>query len=108
MQELDKLTWIILFAFSAMVFNTIGIWVVFRNVVWAERSKEYFMCFACTTKPTPAIEFAEGLITFSVLVNAGLKEKNAFYFAFLVAALTIPIGAFIAYPFVSGLSSVLD
>jgi zinc and cadmium transporter len=50
-------------------------------------------------------EFAEGIITFSVLIEAGLNEKKAILYALLVSALTTPLGAFIAYPFVSKLSS---
>jgi zinc transporter ZupT len=49
-------------------------------------------------------EFAEGVITFSVLMKGGVTEKKAAFYAFLIAALTTPAGAFIAYPFVSKLS----
>jgi zinc and cadmium transporter len=49
-------------------------------------------------------EFAEGVITFSVLVGGGVNDKKAFLYAFLVAALTTPIGAFLAFPFVSRLT----
>ena len=49
-------------------------------------------------------EFAEGVITFSCLTKAGVCEKRAILYAFLVAALTTPIGAFVAYPFVMNLS----
>jgi zinc transporter ZupT len=50
-------------------------------------------------------EFAEGVITFSVLTKGGLNERKAAFYAFLIAALTTPIGAFVAYPFVSHFSS---
>lgn len=46
-------------------------------------------------------EFAEGVITFSVLVKGGVRKTKAAFYAFLVAALTTPLGAFIAYPIVS-------
>ena len=46
-------------------------------------------------------EFAEGAITFSVLLKSGLSDKKAALYAFFVAALTTPIGAFIAYPLIS-------
>ncbi len=49
-------------------------------------------------------EFAEGAITFSVLLKSGVSEKKAAMYAFFVAALTTPIGAFIAYPLVRLLS----
>jgi len=50
-------------------------------------------------------EFAEGVITFSVLIEGGLSKKKAAVYAFFVSALTTPIGAFVAYPFVSRLNS---
>jgi len=49
-------------------------------------------------------EFAEGVITYIVLLKGGMKEKNAMLSAFLIAGLTTPIGAFIAYPFINKLS----
>ncbi|RLI98699.1 MAG: zinc/iron permease [Candidatus Aenigmatarchaeota archaeon] len=50
-------------------------------------------------------EFAEGVITYLVLREGGLKERSAALYAFFVASLTTPIGAFVAYPFISGMSS---
>ncbi|MGI6213774.1 MAG: ZIP family metal transporter, partial [Christensenellales bacterium] len=50
-------------------------------------------------------EFAEGVITFSVLLKSGEEPKKAAFYAFLAAALTTPIGAFVAYPFISRISS---
>lgn len=52
-------------------------------------------------------EFAEGVITFSILIETKMDKKKAAFYAFIVAALTTPIGAFIAYPFVSGLNTSL-
>jgi zinc transporter ZupT len=50
---------------------------------------------------------AEGIITFSFLVKGGIKPQKAILYAFLVASLTTPIGAFIAYPFVSQLDDAV-
>jgi zinc and cadmium transporter len=180
--------WMALFALGAMVINSIGIWVMYKNREWAERNKEYFMCFAAgmlissplmvafpealalnghaglaalvgfifmffsnefikykTKEETLAFgitalegiglhslldgiiytvtfnvsvftgvmaglglvvhEFAEGVITFSVLVQGGVSHRKAFLYAFFVASLTTPLGAFLAFPFVSTLSS---
>lgn len=177
----------VVFALSAMIVNGIGIWVVYRNREWADKNKEYFMCFAAgvlissplimafpqavvknsnagfaaltgfifmffsnklikhKTKQTELAfgitalegigihsfldgiiysvtfstsiftgllagaglvvhEFAEGVITFSFLVTGGVSKKKAILYAFLVAALTTPVGAFVAYPFVKDLS----
>jgi len=52
-------------------------------------------------------EFAEGIITFTVLFKSGMDGRKAILFAFLTAALTTPIGAFIAYPFIHGVSDSL-
>jgi len=188
MQKLDTFTLIMIFSLSSMVVNSIGIWLVYINREWAEKSKEYFMCFAAgvlisspliiafpeatekspyaglaalagfvfmffsnrfikyiTKQPELAFgitsllgigmhsfidgiiysvtfsastfagllagtglvvhEFAEGVITFSVLLNGGLSGKKAVFYAFLVAALTTPVGAFIAYPIVRNLNN---
>lgn len=42
----DTFMRILLFAFSAMLVNTVGIYVISRNKRWAEKTLEYFMCFA--------------------------------------------------------------
>lgn len=49
-------------------------------------------------------EFAEGVITFSVLIKGGVSKQRARNYAFLIAALTTPIGALLAYPLISALS----
>jgi len=184
----NTFVWMALFALGAMVINSIGSWVMYKNREWAERNKEYFMCFAAgmlissplmvafpealalnghaglaalvgfifmffsnefikykTKEETLAFgitalegiglhslldgiiytvtfnvsvftgvmagiglvvhEFAEGVITFSVLVQGGVSHRKAFLYAFFVASLTTPLGAFLAFPFVSTLSS---
>ncbi|MGM0531134.1 MAG: ZIP family metal transporter [Bacteroidota bacterium] len=49
-------------------------------------------------------EFAEGVITFSVLLEGKISKRKAAIYAFFVASLTTPVGAFIAYPFVNMLN----
>lgn len=49
-------------------------------------------------------EFAEGVITYLVLVNGNVENKKAAVYSFFIAALTTPIGAFVAYPFIRSLS----
>jgi zinc transporter ZupT len=187
MASLTTFSWITIFAFTAMVVNTIGIYFIYKNKEWTIKNKDYFLCFAAgvliaapllTAFPEAveshhdaglaalagfafmffsnkliqhrthqeelafgitalegigihsfidgviysvtfnvntmtgilagvglvAHEFAEGVITFSVLIAGGMSSKKAFFFAFLVAALTTPVGAFLAYPLISGLS----
>ena len=48
-------------------------------------------------------EFAEGVITYLFLIKGGVNKKIAVFYAFLVAGLTTPLGAFVVYPFVSKL-----
>ncbi len=188
MSGINTFTWIAIFAIGAMVVNSLGIWVIYKNKAWAEKNKEYSICFAAgvlissplimafpqaighnpkaglaaltgfifmffsnklikyKTKQTELAfgitalegigihslidgviycvtfsvsiftgvlagiglvvhEFAEGVITFSVLIKGGLSEKKAIFYAFLVAALTTPLGAFIAYPLVKKLNN---
>ncbi|MGB4587981.1 MAG: ZIP family metal transporter [Clostridiaceae bacterium] len=190
MQRFSTFTWISIFALSAMLVNSLGIWFIYKHREWAEKSKEYFMCFAAgvlitsplimafpqavaknpdaglaaltgfifmffsnrfiknrTKQPELAFgitalggigihsfidgiiysvtfsastligvlagvglvahEFAEGIITFSFLVKGGISAKKAIVYAFLVASLTTPVGAFIAYPFVSNLNDAV-
>ncbi len=186
--DFSVFTWIAIFALSAMIVNTIGIWFVYKNGEWAESYKEYFICFAAGVLiASPLImafpeaisknssaglsalagflfmfvsnklihhkteqvdlafgitaiigigihsfidgviysvtfsssitmglvaglglvlhEFSEGVITFTALINGGVKHKKAAFYAFIVAALTTPIGAFVAYPFVKNLDN---
>lgn len=49
-------------------------------------------------------EFAEGIITFSVLMEGGMNRRKAGVYALFVAALTTPMGALIAYPFIKDVS----
>lgn len=51
-------------------------------------------------------EFAEGVITYLVLLEGDVSERTAARYAFLVAALTTPVGAFVAYPLVSRVGPV--
>lgn len=188
MSDITTFVWIAIFSIGAMIVNSIGIWFVYKNIKWAEKTKEYFMCFAAGVLiASPLImafpqaiaknsyagfaaligflfmffsnklikyktkqkelafgitaiegiaihslvdgiiysvtfsvsmitgvltgiglvvhEFAEGVIVFSVLIKSGINKKKAFLYAFLVAGMTTPIGAFIAYPLVSKLDS---
>ncbi|MBN1437919.1 MAG: ZIP family metal transporter [Anaerolineales bacterium] len=49
-------------------------------------------------------ELAEGIITYTVFLKAGVKERTAMLYALLVAGLTTPLGAFLAYPLIHKLS----
>ncbi|MGE4568216.1 MAG: ZIP family metal transporter [Bacteroidales bacterium] len=49
-------------------------------------------------------EFAEGIITYTLFLKGGVSEKRAIVYAFLVAGLTTPLGAFLAYPLIDQLN----
>ncbi len=188
MIELSTFSWISIFALGAMLVNSFGILAIYKKREWAEKTKEYCMCFAAGTLiSSPLVvslphalqknsyagfaaligfmfmyfsnkiikyktkqrelafgitaiegilihslmdgviytvtfsintvigvltgiglvihEFAEGVITFSMLLKGGLSVKKAGIYAFIVAALTTPIGAFIAYPIIRNLTN---
>lgn len=44
--ETSNFKWIAIFAISAMVINSIGIFVIYKHKDWALANKEHFMCFA--------------------------------------------------------------
>ena len=46
-------------------------------------------------------EFAEGIITYLMFMESEVSDKKARWYAFAVAGLTTPIGAFLAYPLVN-------
>ncbi|HOJ85389.1 MAG TPA: ZIP family metal transporter [Elusimicrobiales bacterium] len=50
-----------------------------------------------------AHEFAEGVITYTFLSAGGFSPQKAALYAFFVAGLTTPLGAFVVYPFISTL-----
>ncbi len=55
MAGLSVFEWIVVFAVGAMVVNGIGIWVIYKNRDWAEKSIEHFMCFAAGTLISSAL-----------------------------------------------------
>lgn len=178
---MSTFSYVAVFALTAMGVNSLGIYAIYKNKEWAEKNKEYFMCFAAgilITSPLigafpqaiaknseagffalmgfmfmystsqlmrknakkselafgytalvgigihsfvdgmvysvtftqssflgilagtglVAHEFAEGVITYAFLSKGGLSEKKALFYAFLVAGLTTPLGAFVIYP----------
>jgi len=49
-------------------------------------------------------EFAEGIITYLFLIKGGINKKISVLYAFVIAGLTTPVGAFVVYPFISKVS----
>jgi len=46
MSGISTFTRVAIFAVSAMVVNSIGIWVIYTQKKWVDQNIEYFMCFA--------------------------------------------------------------
>lgn len=74
-------SWILIFAFSAMLLNSIGIWVIYTSKEWAERFLEHFMCFAAGTLIASAliIAFPQAVAQTS---HAGTAALAGFLFMF--------------------------
>jgi zinc transporter ZupT len=46
-------------------------------------------------------EFPEGIVTFLLLNRAGFSHKKAALYAFLMAAISTPVGTLVSFPFIS-------
>lgn len=91
-------------AFGITAIEGIGIHSVVDGLIYAVTFQASVMIGVLSGVGLVIHEFAEGVITFSVLIKGGMERKRAGLYAFFVAALTTPIGAFVAYPFVSQLN----
>ncbi len=49
-------------------------------------------------------EFPEGIVTFVLLERAGFSRKKAAVYAFFAAALSTPLGALVAFPFINAVT----
>jgi len=88
------------FAFGITAAEGIGIHSFIDGIVYTVTFSISIFVGVLATVGLVIHEFAEGVITYLVLIKGGVKEKTAMLYAFLIAALTTPIGAFIAYPFI--------
>ncbi len=71
------------------------------GVVYTVTFSVSFAAGAVTTLGLILHEFPEGVITFALLRAGGLSARTAFVLAFLAAAVTTPLGAIVAEPFVA-------
>ena len=77
----NNFMWVAIFAIGAMVVNTIGIWFVYKNIKWTEKTKQYFMCFAAGVLiASPLIMAFPQAVTQNK--NAGLAALIGFLFMF--------------------------
>ena len=93
-------------AFGITAVQGIGIHSFIDGIIYAVTFQSSILIGVLAATGMVIHEFSEGVITYLVLRKAGVKEKTAMLQGFLVAALTTPIGAFIAYPIISRLGEL--
>jgi len=91
-------------AFGITAAQGLGIHSLIDGIIYAVSFESSILIGVLAGTGLVVHEFAEGVITYLVLLNSGMKKKNAMLFAFSITGLTTPIGAFIAYPFMNRLS----
>ena len=91
-------------AFGITALEGIGIHSFIDGIIYTVTFKVSILVGVLAGTGLVVHEFAEGVITYLVLLKGGMKEKTAMLYAFLVAGLTTPIGAFVAFPLINLLS----
>jgi ZIP family zinc transporter len=91
-------------AFGIVAAEGIGIHSFVDGVIYAVTFSVSILTGLLSAIGLVVHEFAEGVITYLFFMNAGVKKRTAVIFALLIASLTTPIGAFIAYPFIGQVS----
>lgn len=87
-------------AFGATALAGIGIHSLMDGIIYSVTFSASIATGMAAGVGLVAHEFAEGVMTFSMLIKAGVNKKKAFIVAFFVAALTTPVGAFISFPLI--------
>jgi len=90
-------------AFGITAAQGIGIHSFVDGLVYTITFKVSVLVGVLSAGGLVAHEFAEGAITYLVLIKGGMEKRAAMVYAFLIASLTTPLGAFVAYPFISPL-----
>jgi zinc transporter ZupT len=91
-------------AFGITAAQGIAIHSFVDGVVYAVTFKVSILLGVLSAVGLVAHEFAEGVITYVVLMKGKINSRAAMVYAFLIASLTTPLGAFVAYPFVRSLT----
>jgi zinc and cadmium transporter len=94
----EKLAW------SIVVAEGIGIHSLVDGVIYAVTFSVSILTGFLSATGLVVHEFAEGVITYLVFMEAGFSKKTATAYALFIASFTTPLGAFIAYPFMGRLS----
>ena len=92
--------------FGIVAAEGIGIHSFIDGIIYAVTFQSSILIGVLAATGMIVHEFAEGVITYLVLRKAGVKEKAAMFQGFLIASLTTPLGAFIAYPIISRLGEL--
>lgn len=93
-------------AFGITAAEGIGIHSFIDGIIYSVTFRSSILIGVLTGTGMVVHEFAEGIITYLVLTAGGIKKRVALLYAFLIAALTTPLGAFIAYPIVNRLGEL--
>jgi len=92
-------------AFGITAVEGIGIHSLVDGVIYVVTFKASVLLGVLAGLGLVIHEFAEGIITYTALLKGEVRERTAMVYAFLVAGLTTPIGAFIAFPFIDKVGS---
>ncbi|HEN20796.1 MAG TPA: zinc/iron permease [Desulfobacteraceae bacterium] len=87
-------------AFGITAAQGIGIHSFIDGVVYAVTFEVSLLVGILSAGGLVVHEFAEGVITYLVLLKGGVNGRLAIVYAFLIASITTPLGAFVAYPFI--------
>jgi len=90
-------------AFGITAIQGIGIHSFIDGVVYAVTFEVSILVGVLSAGGLVVHEFAEGVIAYLVLLKGGVSSRVAIAYAFLIASLTTPLGAFVAYPLVRSL-----
>lgn len=90
-------------AFGITAAQGIGIHSFVDGVVYAVTFEASILVGILSAGGLVVHEFAEGVITYLVLMKGNVNRRLAMFYAFLIASMTTPLGAFVAYPFVRSL-----
>lgn len=88
-------------AFGVTAAEGIGIHSFIDGIIYTVTFNVSVLVGVLATTGLVIHEFAEGVITYLFLVKGGVERKYAIFWAFAIAGLTTPIGAFVVYPIVS-------
>ncbi|MFP3897594.1 MAG: ZIP family metal transporter [Anaerolineales bacterium] len=93
-------------AFGITAAEGIGLHSFIDGIIFSVTFRSSILIGALAGTGMVVHEFAEGIITYLVLTAGGVKGRTALLYAFFIAALTTPVGAFIAYPIVNRLGEL--